>query len=141
MSTQDITGIWQLEFCDTEFKDSGKRVALLGPDPIGYLMLTPSGRMMAVLSAKEMETPTNDTGRAKAFRNTVAYTGQYRVENNRWITDVEVSWHPAWKDTTQIRKFDIQGNRLFVATEWAPSITFSGQIVRSRLGFKKHDHL
>lgn len=141
MSTPDITGIWRLLSCNTEFKEAGNRVALLGPDPIGYLILTPNGRMMVVLSASEMDTPTDQTGRAEAFRNTVAYTGQYRVENDRWITDVEVSWHPAWKGTEQIRNFEVRGNQLSVVSEWAPSITFNGDVVRSHLVFERHADL
>jgi hypothetical protein len=141
MTTPDITGVWRLVFCDTEFKDTGKRVALLGLDPIGYLVLSPGGRMMVVLSANEMETPTDDGARAEAFRKTVAYTGQYRVEKKRWITDVDVSWHPAWKGTEQIRNFEVHGNLLSVVAEWAPSITFDGDVVRSHLGFEKDAEL
>ena len=57
MTAPDITGVWRLLFCDTEFKDSGERVPLLGADPIGFLVLTPGGRMMVVLTASEMTTP------------------------------------------------------------------------------------
>ena len=141
MTTLDITGVWRLLFCDTEIKDTGERIPLLGPDPIGFLVLTPGGRMMVVFTAAEMPTPTDEASRAEAFRKTVAYTGNYRLENNRWITDVEVSWHPAWKGTEQIRNFEIEGNRLSVVMEWAPSITFDGRVVRSHVGFEKHSGL
>lgn len=141
MTAPDITGVWRLLFCDTEFKDSGERVPLLGADPIGFLVLTPGGRMMVVLTASEMTTPTDEASRAQAFRNTVAYTGTYRLDNNRWVTDVEVSWHPAWKGTQQIRNFEVEEDRLSVMMEWAPSITFKGHVVRSLIEFEKHSGL
>jgi len=45
-----------------------------------------------------------------------AYTGPYRIEGDRIMTKVEVSWNEDWTDTNQVRLFHIEGEKLFIET-------------------------
>jgi hypothetical protein len=52
-----------------------------------------------------------------------AYTGIYRLEGDKWITKVDVSWNPAWLGTEQVRFFKFDGDRLQVISMWVKSVT------------------
>lgn len=78
--------------------------------------------MMVVLTGEGRTTPTTDPDRADLFKSVVAYTGMYRVEGDKWLTRVDVSWNPAWVGTEQTRFFRVDGERLQESTpvmQWA----------------------
>ena len=50
--------------------------------------------------------------RATLQSSLIAYTGTYRLEKNRWITQVDVAWNPEWVGTEQTRFFSISDNQL-----------------------------
>jgi hypothetical protein len=41
------------------------------------------------------KTPQNADEQAAAFRTVIAYTGKYRIEGEKFITNVDVAWNPA----------------------------------------------
>jgi Lipocalin-like domain len=48
----------------------------------------------------------------------IAFAGPYRVEGDRWIITVEVSWNDAWTGTEQMRFFTVDGDTLTITTPW-----------------------
>ena len=56
--------------------------------------------------------------RSSLLSNMIAYTGLYRLEGDRWITQVDVAWNPEWVGTEQTRFFSIDGDLLTVRTPW-----------------------
>lgn len=44
----------------------------------------------------------------------------YRVEADRFITQVDVSWNEAWTGTEQARFFKIESDTMTVTTPWLP---------------------
>jgi hypothetical protein len=54
--------------------------------------------------------------RADLLKSLVAYTGIYRIEGDKWITNVDVSANPAWVGTEQTRFFRVDGERLQEST-------------------------
>jgi hypothetical protein len=46
------------------------------------------------------------------YSTLVAYTGNYRVEGDKWITKVDASSNPAWVGTDQPRTYKIAGKQL-----------------------------
>jgi hypothetical protein len=52
----------------------------------------------------------------------VAYSGMYRLEGDKFITKVDVSWNPAWVGTEQVRFFRFEGDRLQVTTAWLQAV-------------------
>ena len=44
----------------------------------------------------------------------IAYTGSYRLEEDRWITLVDVAWNPSWVGTEQTRFYRVEADQLIV---------------------------
>lgn len=77
-----------------------------GPEPKGWLVLTESGRLMAMIDGPD---------------GLMSYTGAYRLEGEgRFVTRVDLAWMPAWLETDQVRIWRIEGEELFVETEDQP---------------------
>jgi lipocalin-like protein len=115
-----VVGVWKLLSFETEFQDGSPRRAMYGAHPSGYLILTREGRMMAIVEGEGRKTATTDAGRAALLSTLFAYSGTYKLEGDKWITNVDVAWNPAWKGTEQSRTFELSGDRLTVTTMWEP---------------------
>ena len=83
--------------------------------------------MMACIEADGRKAPQTDEDRANLHKTMFAYTGIYRIEGDKFITKVDVSWNPAWNGTDQIRFFKLEGDRLEIVSAWAPSPTIPGR--------------
>lgn len=124
-----LFGTWKLVSLVYEFQDGRPPVPLLGKNPIGYLILTPSGRMAAVLEAEGRNPAKTDEERSALLRSLIAYSGKYRIEGDKWITKVDASWNGAWNGTEQERTYRLDGDKLFVTSMWQPNSTMSGNPV------------
>ena len=114
-----ILGIWRLVSFEVEFQATGEREQIRGKNPTGFIIFTPEGRMMVVLTNEGRKAPKTDQDRADLFNAMVAYTGMYRIEGDRWITKVDVSGNPALLGTEQARFFRVDGDRLQEITQWS----------------------
>ena len=101
-----------------EVKESGETFPPMGEKPTGYVIFTPEGRLSFTLSAEGRQPATTDQERAALLSSVIAYTGSYRLEGNRWITQVDVAWNPEWVGTEQTRYFQVEADRLTVTTPW-----------------------
>jgi hypothetical protein len=117
----NILGIWRLVSYEAEFQATGEREPTLGKNPTGYIIFTPEGRAMFILTGDGRKAPNNDQDRADLFKSMFAYTGMYRLEGDKWITKVDVSWNPAWVGTEQVRFFRFDGDRLQVISAYVQS--------------------
>ena len=90
----------------------------MGNHPSGYVIFTAEGRLSFTLSAEGRQPAESTAERAALQSSLIAYTGTYRLENNRWITQVDVAWDPAWVGSEQIRFFSISDDLLTVHTPW-----------------------
>jgi len=113
---QTLVGSWKLVSMRFEFSDNGERVDMFGPHPLGRLVLTPGGQMVAVITPGARARPRPDADYAALFRDLCCYSGQYRIEGDQFVTDVDVAWHPAWEGSAQRRTFTLDGNHLWIAT-------------------------
>jgi hypothetical protein len=118
-----ILGIWKIVSWESEFQATGEREPVMGKNPTGYIVFTPEGRMMTVITGEGWKAPKTDQDRADIFKSLFAYTGMYRLEGDKWITKVDVSWNPAWVGTEQVRFFRFDGDRLQVISAWVQSTT------------------
>ena len=113
-----VHGVWQLLTYLVEVKESGETFPPMGDKPTGYVIFTPEGRLSFTLSAEGRQPATTDQERAALLNSVIAYTGSYRLEGDRWITQVDVAWNPEWVGTEQTRYFAIDGDVLTVHTPW-----------------------
>src|SRR5207249_12095182 len=55
--------------------------------------------------------PKEDADGTALFKAMMAFTGTYRLESDdKFITDVDLAWHPAWNGTQQVRFFKVDGD-------------------------------
>ena len=125
-----------------EFQDGRPAILLLGKNPIGYLILTPSGRMSTVLEADGRKPAKTDDERSALLRTLIAYTGKFRIEGDKWITKVDASWNGTWNGTEQERTYRLDGDKLFVISMWQPNSTMTGNpVARAILEWEREKEL
>ena len=105
-----IIGAWKLVAVTYEDAQTKERTPVLGEHPRGYQIATPEGRWIALVTANGRPVPKTDEDRAKALRSMIAYSGRYRVEDNKVITKVEVAWNEAWVGGEQVRFLRFEGD-------------------------------
>jgi hypothetical protein len=125
----NIAGCWTLKSCYLETVETKERLFPYGENPRGALIMHESGRMAAVITPRASKAPATDEDRAKAFGLLIAYSGRYRLEGSRFITDVDVSWLPQWLDTSQGRSFVVHDDCLDIVSDPAPSPLRGGALV------------
>ena len=133
-----IVGSWKVISYDVEFQNSGERRPLLSAQPNGYLIFTPEGRVMSYLEAEGRKVPTTDDECLEAYWTMVAYTGKYRLEGKKWITNVDGAWNVELVGTEQQRMFELKGNRLSVTTSWVAQ-RYDSRLTRVRLTFEREE--
>ena len=117
-----ILGTWRIVSYEWETQATGEREPIMGKNPTGYIIFTPEGRMMAIITGEGRKAPTTDQDRAGLLNSMVAYTGMYRLEGDKYITKLDVAWHPARVGTELVRFFRFDGDRLQVMSAWMKSL-------------------
>ena len=110
---------------------------LFGAHPKGYLILTREGRAVALTTAEDRKGGEGNAERAALHKSMLAYTGRYRIEGSDFITTVDVSWNESWNGSEQRRHYRVEGDKLFIDSEPAPSITSPGKTDFRRLVWER----
>lgn len=134
----ELVGLWQLVEAKREYVDTGEIVDMFGPNPTGYLMFAPGGRMMAILTASQRSARDDRVG---LFNELTAYAGTYRVDGDRWVTDVDVAWTPDWLGTKQEREFRVQDGELHIRSMELNHPGTRGRKYRGLLRWRRADDL
>ena len=134
-----LAGIWKLTAFDMEFQQSAeRRAAFGGKRSSGYLIFTPEGRMMVLITAEGRKSGAATEDRAALFSSMISYTGLYRVEGDKFITRVDHSWNEAWNGTDQVRFYKLSGDNLDIVSAWAPAATIPERpVVRGVLSWER----
>ena len=131
-----VVGIWKLVAFQTILDNEPPRDAL-GPSPKGYLILTPEGRMMTLITSSDRKAGADDPERSALHKTMFSYSGRYRVEGNTFITTVDVSWNEAWNGTEQKRHYRFEGDKLLIDTARQPSVLYPGKMTVGRLVWER----
>lgn len=113
-----LIGAWRLVSYEREIKATGAKEPLLGKNPTGYIIFTPEGRYMEILTAEGRQAPKTDQDRADLLKSMFAYMGTYRLAADKFIIKVDGSWNPAWIGTEQEKFFKVDGERLQIISMW-----------------------
>ena len=111
-----LLGVWRLVSAQVRNEDTGEVRDLHGPDPRGFAVFSPEGRASFIVTASNRASPIDDAEVGALLRGMSAYTGRFRIEGDRVVTQVDVAWHPAWEDTAQTRFYELEGDRLTLRT-------------------------
>jgi hypothetical protein len=125
---QFLVGAWSLVECAEILPDGSKRLPL-GERPLGQVVYSADGHMAAQLvRAGRPAFPSDDylgapdDVAAEAFRNYFGYFGRYAVDRDAGTVThfIEGAWLPNLENTTQVRTFRVEGDRLILeaATPW-----------------------
>ena len=119
-SEKQLLGWWKLESFYSEFRATGEKKIAFGEKPNGYSIVTLDKRMTVIITAEQRKKPETDDECVASFRSMIAYSGVYRVEDDRFITSVDIAWNEAWTGTEQVRLFKVEGDKLTMTTVWMP---------------------
>ena len=119
-SQAKLIGVWKLVSFDIEYQESGKRQALFGASPKGYIIFTPGGRMMTLFTSEGRKPGDSVEQKAELFRTMMAYTGIYRLDGDKFMNKIDISWNEVWNGTDQERFYKLNANRLEIITAWMP---------------------
>ncbi len=95
-----LLGSWRLVSTQLKLSDTGEIIDLYGPDPLGFLLFHPCGRMMIVITPSGPRNRLGFTG---------GYTSIYRVRGDTLFVQVDVATHPSQAGTEQMRLIAWQG--------------------------------
>jgi len=100
---QNIVGTWRLVRVEA-FNAEGKQVpGSYGGAPIGRVMFTSSGRMMAMTGDGRAAAP---AGQSREYNT---YAGTYKFDGKQLVTRVDSCSNPAYMGTEQVRQVSNDG--------------------------------
>jgi hypothetical protein len=115
----DLMGSWTLT--SETAQRGGKMIEPLGPDPLGSMMLDPSGRFMLMISRRGLPNfaaNRRDAGtpeeNKEVLQGSLAFFGTYAVSEPDGVLTfhVEASTFPNWIGSDQKRFFTLAGNEM-----------------------------
>lgn len=134
-----LAGTWKLISAVMEDVDTREQRLLWGKHPNGYLVLTPTGRWIVIQTAERRTAPNTDEERSAALHTMLAYSGKFRVEGNKVIIKVDISWDESWRGMEQVRLYRIDGDKLHIEALPQPYAAFGGKVMRGILVWARED--
>ena len=115
---QQLPGTYKVTSLTAEV-DGAAPQEIFGKAPRGFVTLTPS-RVTFLITAEGRKFGRSVEERAALWDTLAAYSGAYRLEGGRFAVLVDVSANEMWNGTTQMRNWQLDGNRLTITTDRAP---------------------
>ena len=111
---ESLVGSWRLVSLGVTLSDTRERIEPYGKHPVGYMVLSDSGRIMFLFTTANRQVPETNQARAELFDSMTAYTGHVRIDApGRLTTRVDLAWNPGFEGD-QIRFFTLEGDRLTI---------------------------
>jgi hypothetical protein len=116
-----VTGAWKLESFN-ERVSGGAFKPRFGPNPSGYLIYTPSGRVSATLSGMHRRpytsgnTPAAAANCDESVHDFLAYAGTYKIVGSTIFHRIETSVFTNLVGVTLKRGFQLRGDALIIRT-------------------------
>jgi hypothetical protein len=111
-----VLGAWRLISAASEEVDTGKKFEPMGPNPTGYLVYLPDGRMFALGAPASREPPKTDTDRVQRHRASFGYSGRYTINGDKVTHHVDMSIHPETVGVDLVRHFIFEADKLIIKT-------------------------
>jgi hypothetical protein len=131
-----LVGWWELVSCEVQFQASGSRAPMYDAPARGLIVFGQDGRVMTVIEV-EQDTPRPDHLHRLPASRGMAYTGRYRVDGDRWLTEVDAALIEGWTGSIQERWFRVEADCLHVCSAWCVSPLHADQVVRAWLQWKR----
>jgi hypothetical protein len=112
-----LLGSWRLiSFQVKIVGEEGKPKDIFGPNPIGRIVFSPEHRVVVFISRADRKPPTNESEAAALLSSMTAYTGKFRLDGDKFITQVDGAWNEFYRGSEQVRYFEITGDKLSIRT-------------------------
>jgi hypothetical protein len=139
-ANQRLVGTWRLVSLTAQVAGTAESVDTFGDAPQGYLSYGRDGRMLVIIVKARRPKQSDiaqlsDAERLELFNTMVAYGGTFRVDGDRIIHNVDISWNENWTGTAQVRRFQIDGDRLILTQD--PQIGPDGRRTSAVLTWEK----
>jgi len=108
LGQQSLVGTYKLVSLDVQV--DGKPYEPMGKAPHGYLMITPT-HFIYFITAENRKFGTSVDEKAALLDSLVAYAGSYRVQGDKFLQNIEVSWSEGEKGKTRVTTMELSGNR------------------------------
>jgi Lipocalin-like domain len=135
-AADDLVGVWRLREFRLQVSGEAPR-EIFGPQPKGYLIFTPEGRMMTILTRADRRPATSVEEQAALLQSMVAYSGRYTVESDRYIARPDVTWNEVYAGVEQVRYYRLNGDTLTVTTAPQASGLLPGRKVVGTLTYER----
>jgi Lipocalin-like domain len=89
---------------------------IFGPNPIGRIIFSPEHRVVVFISRAGRRPPTSESEAAALLSSMTAYTGKFRLDGDKFITQVDGAWNEFYKGSEQVRYFELTGDKLSIRT-------------------------
>ena len=133
-TSHPLVGTWKLVSFHVETEGSNEQQPWWDGHPVGFVIFTKEGRMLALLTAGDrIASAIAD----QLISSMCAYSGRYRVEGNRLSTMVDSAWLPAWVGTEKHRTFKRDGDTLTLMTDFQDFPMYPGRRTRGVLIWRK----
>jgi Lipocalin-like domain len=115
IETKQLIGTWHLVSAVAVAADGRSLPPPYGPEPMGRLVLSEKGRMMAVICDGRTSVP---EGQKRAY---ASYCGNFRVEDGTLITTVDAAAISDRVGSQQRRKLDFRDGQLVLIPPRRPN--------------------
>lgn len=110
LGQQSLVGTYKLVSLVIEV-DGKPSYESMGKAPHGNLALTPT-HFIYFITAENRKFGTSVDHKAALLDSLIAYAGVYRVEGDKLLQTIEVSWSESEKGKTRVETLELSGNRL-----------------------------
>jgi hypothetical protein len=113
LGQQSLVGTYKLVSLVVEA--DGKPYEPMGKAPHGYLVITPT-HFIYFITSENRKFGTSEADKAALLDSLVAYAGSYRVEGDKFVQNIEVTFTEGEKGKTRVTTMELAGNRLTLKT-------------------------
>jgi hypothetical protein len=132
-----LFGTWRVTSFKLQVTGESEQRDILGPNPKGYIIVTPEPRIMVFLAADGRQPPTNQAEAAAMLQSMTAYTGRITLEPDKFTTNVEISSNQVIVGKPQVRYYALNGETLTIRSPEQDTAMFPGKRAISVLTFQR----
>jgi hypothetical protein len=109
-----LIGTWKIVSIVSDIVGPSGRTASHPANWHGYITVTAEHRAIVIQTAKDRPIADTDEEYIYAFCSMIAYSGKYRVTNNKIVINVDIAWDEHWNGADQIWFYRFEQDQLII---------------------------
>ena len=127
-----LIGTWKIVSIVSDIFDPDGQKTSHPADWYGFITLTAQHRAIVIQTATDRPIPETDEEYIYSFRSMIAYSGTYRIDDDKLIVDVDISWDQRWVGADVIFGYRFELGRLILEDEPKGYSETPGQLIQIR---------